>query len=229
MILPVWKDIDQAGVAAHSPMLAGRLAALASNGIAKVVADIARSVETAERARELSQVDTLALRFKALDVALGVKKRADERLYTTEGVGAIRAEFSRLCGLVEAELTKMSEQSEHLKFRLQKSPHADLLEIHGPFRLLIGIRFRGDASNRATEARLICEYYRLGQMAHFGERDNPRKLAERSFAPYFGEAGQVVWASPNDYSSTSSTQQVFADVAAQIFGYLDRFSKEREK
>lgn len=40
VILPVWHNIDFEGVRAHSPMLAGRLAAKSSDGIEKVVSDL---------------------------------------------------------------------------------------------------------------------------------------------------------------------------------------------
>lgn len=47
VILPVWLDIDQEGVAKHSPMLAGRLAAKASDGLESVVNDLLLAMEGA--------------------------------------------------------------------------------------------------------------------------------------------------------------------------------------
>ncbi len=48
VILPVWLDVDKDEVAAYSPILAGRLAAKASDGLDDVVASLRRAMEPAE-------------------------------------------------------------------------------------------------------------------------------------------------------------------------------------
>lgn len=50
VVLPVWHDIDHAGVAKHSPMLATRLATSTASGIAQVADDLQRAARAGQRA-----------------------------------------------------------------------------------------------------------------------------------------------------------------------------------
>mgnify|MGYP003611137082 CR=1 FL=1 len=61
VILPVWKDVTKAEVAAYSPILADRLAAQASDGVDSVVNEIKRSIEFFDRGK-IVQGETAAFR-----------------------------------------------------------------------------------------------------------------------------------------------------------------------
>src|SRR5258706_11801613 len=62
MILPIWKDISFEDVKRFSPILAGRLGAIASEGVPKVVGEIRRAVEVSTRTREISATDSVIQR-----------------------------------------------------------------------------------------------------------------------------------------------------------------------
>lgn len=135
-----------------------------------------------ERVRELSQFDALTLRMKKLEMTLKTKKTAEAKLHTSEGVREIEAEAKKVCDLLRSQLERLGSEASHLKF----SFHSDIggFDIRGPFRLRLGVRLRGDASNRATEARLDCLFYQLGRAPDFTEsRPEPTRLHERTFRP----------------------------------------------
>jgi hypothetical protein len=44
VILPVWHNIDFEGVRTHSPLLAGRLAAMSSDGLERVICELRRAM-----------------------------------------------------------------------------------------------------------------------------------------------------------------------------------------
>ena len=225
VILPIWKDIDEAGVRAYSPILAGRLGVPASNGVDRVVAEIKRAVGMSERVREFSQFDALTLRMKKLELTLKTKKAAEAKLYTSEGVREIDAEAEKVCHLLKTQLEKLSSDGSHLKF----SFHSDMggFDIRGPFRLRLRVRLRGDAANRATEARLECFFTQIQQSPDFSEsRPEPIRLHERNFRPYFGHDGEAVWTSPNSTAEFMTSEQVVVALAERYIEYIEKESRK---
>jgi len=223
VILPIWKDIDAAGVRQYSPILAGRLAVPASDGIDRVVAEIKRAVDVSERSRELSQSDNLALRLKKLALTLQTRKAADAKLWTPDGVRAIEAETEKLCQKIEKQFKVIGEGSGDLKFAFHRNFGS--FEVQAPFRLCLQIRLTDHAINNATNARLHCIYYQLGRLREFDERDDPRRLHERTFRPYFGEESQPIWTSPNSTAESMTTEQVVATLAEQLIEYVEKESR----
>ena len=52
------KDISESEVKKFSPILAGRLGAIAADGVQKVVDEIRRAIEVSDRTRQISAVRT---------------------------------------------------------------------------------------------------------------------------------------------------------------------------
>ena len=223
VILPIWKDIDVKGVASYSPILAGRLAVPASDGIDRVVSEIQRAVGVSERSRELSQFTALALRLKKLDLTLCTRKIAEAKLCTTEGVRSVEAETKRLCQLIYAQLTAISSSTLNFSF----IEEMDKWEVRAPFRLRLRIWLTGHPTNDITEARLECMYFQLGAMMDFGERGQGIVLSERTFRPYFEDQAQPVWTNPNSTDEFMTTEQVVGIVVERLVEYLEKHGRSR--
>ena len=221
VILPIWKDIDEGTVRAYSPMLAGRLAVRASEGIERVVESIKRAVGITERVREFSQFDALTLRLKKLDLSLTTKKNAEAKLHTVEGVREIEAESQKVCALLQEQLEKAGAEAAQLKFQFERGIGG--FDARAPFRLGLNVRLANYAVNYAADARLECIFYQLSSTPDFTRERSPAiRLHERSFRPYFGEAGQPVWTSPNSTVETITTEQIVVLLAERLIGSIEK-------
>jgi len=89
IILPVWKDISEKEVAEFSPILAGRVAAQAADGVPRVVAALQRAVEVSTRTREIVAGDSVFQMAKSVSRAIEEKQFAEGLLATEEGVTLI--------------------------------------------------------------------------------------------------------------------------------------------
>lgn len=225
VILPIWKDIDKVGVADFSPILAGRLAVRASDGIDRVVEEIKRAVGLTERVREFSQFDALTLRMKKLDLTLKTKKGAEAKLSSSEGVREIATEADKVCRQLKEQLEKVGAESGQLKFAFHNNMGG--FDIRGPFRLRLLIRLSPHAVNNATDARLECIFCQLAQAVDFTEdRPAPHTLHERTFRPYFGHEGQPVWTSPNSTEEFMTSEQVVVILAERLIEYIEKESRK---
>src|SRR5436190_4404924 len=70
IILPIWKDISDEEVKRRSPILAGRFAAKASDGVTKVAEEICRAIQVSNRMHEISVFDTTIQKARLLDESL---------------------------------------------------------------------------------------------------------------------------------------------------------------
>jgi hypothetical protein len=221
MILPVWKDIDVEGVRASSPILAGRLAALAADGIDRVVDEIRKAVGQTERARELSQIDNITLRLKRLDQNTQSAALADAKLRTVEGANAIRSEKIRVCKLLTDTLEKISAQSQQLKFTFRED-HG-ILQVGAPFHLSMSISLHNISYNYAAEGRLECRIFTFKSAYENNQRGMPPDvLLERDFRPYFGSGGEVIWVSPNSKDTATTTEQMVFTLVEDLTGHLEK-------
>ncbi len=221
VILPIWKDIDEDGVRKFSPILAGRLAVKASDGIPRIVESIKRAVGVAERVREFSQFDALQVRMKRLDLNLSTRRAAEAKLWTAEGVKEIEAEAAKVCEMIKAQFEQIAAGASQLKF----SFHHDMgeFETRAPFRLRLRIRLSSHAVNNATDARLECIFYQLAPAADFAhERAAPTRMDEKNFRPYFGHSAEPVWTSPNSTEKFMSSEQVVAILAERFVDLIEK-------
>lgn len=189
MILPVWKDIDEKGVRSHSPILADRVAVLASNGVPHVVSEIKFAVGIGTRATQLSRFDPLA-KLKTLDARLHSRQKADELLSTVNGANLVRSEFEWLLLRLEALVAVHSQGAAALKIiSRRRNGHLELLTAP---RLIVRLRMDGDGYNHARDAVLTCTYSQRGEMGS-NDQMEPSLLEEDQFAPGFDSNGAAVW------------------------------------
>ena len=95
-ILPIWKDITKAGVAAFSPILADRVAVPASKGIEAIVEAIKQAVEVAELSQQGSGKKSGVDALKIVGKNLKHKQEAEKLLVSVEGANLVEEGFLRL-------------------------------------------------------------------------------------------------------------------------------------
>ncbi|MHC1769470.1 MAG: toll/interleukin-1 receptor domain-containing protein [Verrucomicrobiia bacterium] len=205
IILPVWKDIDENGVMEFSPILAGRLAARASDGIPAVVSQLRQAVTASQRTREISKTQSLTNRFRQLDSSIIARRRAEQLIMGEEGVPLVSREFEKLAGALHEQVTAISAELKTIKFQFRRdTPEPGAIVLAGRFRM--GIFLTGLAINSSSQAVLLCNLHDLGCPLPLGNREEPRKLEEKRYYPWFGLSGEVVWR-----DSTSSVNFIGSD------------------
>jgi hypothetical protein len=184
LILPVWKDIDRAGIVAFSPIIADILAAQADLGAAAVAQSLRLAIESASRAVELAKRTTSGERLSALGRHLKAKAEAEARLRTPEGVEQTRVDFALILDHLEAELK--GSVSTELQFQIRRQ--AGSLVAHTRDQVSLHVEYRPTFMNDATRAEL--------RVRVFKRMDPPVEavpiLRNLTYKPWFA-AGMTVW------------------------------------
>jgi len=217
MILPIWKDLSAAEITELMPTLADRVAVNAAAGLDVVVQAIKSAVGGAEHQRTMSKFDSVKARLDRLGATSKARRDADTMLQSFEGARRIGAEATRFGEALISYFSALS--SDELKFTAQQVC-ADTYNVQGPKRYAIEVHFAGGAYNTGAAAELYCTIYRLGELKHFGERAEPRRLDNLKFYPYFDAAGAVVWSPTEKREETMTTEDLLALLAGKLTDYV---------
>ncbi len=219
MILPVLKDLSPEQLKDFMPTLADLLSVNASAGLDVVVQAIKSGVGGSEQQRKLSRIEQLKGRLERMNSGTKARVAADTLLNSPDGVRRTRAEATRFFALLNDTVTALT--TDDLKFTL-KEDHPDHFSLQGPKRYGIQIHFSEGASNVAAYAELLCAFYRLGSLQHFGRRDETRSLGLLKFYPYFDAAGVAVWSPTEKRETTMSTEDLIALLAEKLTDYVTK-------
>jgi hypothetical protein len=188
IILPIWKDVTERDVKEYSPILALRYAALASAGVENVVEKIRIAVETSERKRELTTLDSASKRLRGLDQTLKERQDSNVLLSSGEGPGLVFAAAQNLFQCIETVLSRFSKSSSVLKFTFRR-PDRLTFAVETVYRLNLHCSIRRLADNSAASAILT--------IAVFGDLDRFEQEVEilwkEELSPSFRRGKQVVW------------------------------------
>jgi hypothetical protein len=222
MILPIWKDLSGAEVAKFSPILAGRLAARAADGVPQVVAEIRRAIEVSTRTREISASDSVLQKAKSVSRALEEKQNAEYLLRTVEGVSLILKSEVELTDYFVKFSFKLEEETQGLRLNVVGksfvggSP-SDFM-VCTNFGLRMEIMLIGYYRNSAEAAEL---YVRMQQIDKPGPGTEPRQLGEFVFKPTFRLPKSVAWTkrgAPKMYS----TEQLATYLIGELLSHIER-------
>lgn len=216
MILPVWKDLSHDEMLKHSPILADRFAAQASEGVDKVAEDIFRSVEVSSRTREITNPMNSAIKkARLVDDTMKERMNADTLSRTEEGVALVREGFALMFETLKSSIHEFQQESV-LKFAM------DIGETIGPqfrvrsnFGITLDVVLRGLGGNWTYDSVLSVMFHKT--IADPSQRSNHHRpvIQELEFRPTFRLPKQVVWAGdPNSPARTSET------MAAHMFELL---------
>src|SRR6266567_1125697 len=120
IILPIWKGVTEDDVKQYSPLLAGKVAVSASQGLPKVVEEIELAVNVSERKRELTGLDAAAQRVRALEQTLAETRHSEKLLQTPDGAKLVLQSFQAISDTIEKTLSTAIQDSHVLRFRFSK-------------------------------------------------------------------------------------------------------------
>jgi len=156
MILPIWKDVSVEDVRGFSPILAGRLGAIALEGVPKVVSEIRRAIEVSNRTREISAVDSVIQKAKLLDQTLQERNHNERLSRCEEGVAIVRTGFANLCTTITTAVNAVQKNSQVLKFKTNQFDHpsGDEFIVQTNYSLAMHVLLSGLGGNWTHESQL---------------------------------------------------------------------------
>jgi hypothetical protein len=215
VILPVWKEIAKDEVARHSPILAGRLAALASQGIAAVVADIKRAVQNMQRVAELSGVNLAIGRLRALDASWRDSQLTSRLLNSEAGVKLVCNEFENLFAKCETAIRGVPLETTGLCFAVRR------LKTPMPaFAMDTGTGLSCMVSLSGLHDQLAAEAVLMVKLFHSTPRPFADPLIENirtlEFKPTFRAPQEVIWGDTDALSTDDLAAQVLNDLLDEL-------------
>ena len=196
IILPVWKDVSHENVIQFSPILAGRLATLASEGMEKVVNDLRKAIEVSSRAREISASDSVIQKAKLLDQTLQERANAEYLSRCEEGVRFVKQGFDEIYAVIDNALTEIRKTSKRMSLEASYQPNFAFgpeLTVRTHAHLEMHARLSGLGGNYTYEATVICEVYRRKTGYNQFQRESHDRIRELKFKPTFNLSNQVLW------------------------------------
>ena len=193
LIIPIWKDLSEADVKRFSPILAGRLAARASDGVDAVVKQIETTIEASRRTREIStQRDAVE---KALQVGqtIAEQQNAFQLLHSEEGVALILSALRELADIFRSFARTLAKEAQPLKLSVLPQPMAlssnDDFRVSTNYGQSMQIGLTGFYMNCANTAEL---HALLFQTERFPAR-LAKKHSDMKFKPTFRRPKEVIW------------------------------------
>ncbi|HUD49657.1 MAG TPA: toll/interleukin-1 receptor domain-containing protein [Candidatus Baltobacteraceae bacterium] len=203
LILPVWKDLDADDVKRFSPILAGRAAAKASEGVSKVTSGIQIAIDASTRTQEISGCETVL--EKGIKVSQSIEERdnAARLQHCAEGVALILAAMKSMFDRCLSLASKLDAEPRPLKITAKQTPmpggsQSDF-SVKTNYGQEMDFGLVGVGANYCNAAELRVTLYERGRNRH----QPPNEMWEVTFEPTFRLRNQVVW-------RDQRTKQVFA-------------------
>ena len=223
VILPIWKDVDEAEVKKSSPTLAGRYAARASDGVDVVVKQIRLAVDTSQRQREVTILETVVERFKGLAETLEEKTESEKLLQQKEGAVLVSEAIKTICDLVESLLFPISERSPVLKFEFKRSATGGLA-VDCNSRVCLHFTPRNLAADFAGSSSL--DVIVAKQKGYFLE-EKWDVVFNQFFRPSFRRGRKVVW--KHESVDRTLSNEELANLGLEAFHVeVERVTQERK-
>jgi hypothetical protein len=205
MILPVWKDVSEPEVKKFSPILAGRLGAIASDGVQKVVDEIRRAIEVSDRTRQISAASSIVQKALSLDQTFA-ERNLNERLSRCEdGVTIVKQGFDSIYISFQSAVDQIQKVSQVLRFGIDKPSHPFgqqiVVRINSGFAL--NILLTGLGGNWTYETKLAAVITKRN-LQRLGFDNKPDSVSEMTFEPAFKLQNQLVWLNQSGRKSYSS-------------------------
>jgi hypothetical protein len=224
VVLPIWKDVTEADVKAFSPILASKLAAMASHGVPAVVDEIKRAVDTTRTVEKFSAIENALSRFRSLDQRVSGSKRAQQLGSSEEGVRIVREAVESAIGTLKKQLETLGQSSESMKFNLDPKSGWNAISASCPFRVRLSMSYRNHVTNSLCEAILffILAHGKQGWIDESTDRDVVRKYILR---PDFDHTLKLVW---RDEERSLTTEQLVAFVLKELAEEIAEHHAEAE-
>lgn len=223
VVLPIWKDVTEADVKAFSPILASKLAAMASHGVPAVVDEIKRAVDTTRTVEKFSAIENVFSRFRSLDQRVSGAKRAQQLASSEEGVQIVRKAVESAVATLKSKLDEFGKSSESVKFHLD-TKNWNAISARCPYRIEMVVSYQNQFTNSLTAAVLhFIIFYREDEWLN-GQRleDAVRKFR---FQPSFDHTLKLVWGCDEQ---SFTTEQLIAFVLKELAEEIEERHAEAE-
>ena len=226
LILPIWRDVEEADVKQFSPILAGRLGSRASEGIPRVVESLNRAMEVAIRVSGFSESASITERLRAVATGIGLAKRDAQLIESYEGAELI---WNAVCAITDTlrENVSLLESTVGLPFKVGIHNPAKLhrdFTIQAPYGLVSQLHYNS-AVNSANGAKLRIALF-IAHHDAWGEWKSNDKLSEEQLLPHFDASKSVYWVAPN---ITLSSEQIPDYVLGSLATQVEKIFKQSRK
>lgn len=211
VILPIWKNVTKAEVCAYSPILAGKLAALASNGIPSVVDEIRRAVDTTFTVKKFSSVENSRSKFQLLDKKVSGGKKALGLSRSEEGVRMACDAIDSIIGELKKNLEEIGSTSESMKFKIDPEGRFGIT-VWCPYRLRLWVKYHLKYGNDLSESGLMIyvAHSKFGVIDTSSERDVLKKYI---LSPIIDHTMKLLW---KDSAKAFTTEQVTSFILDEL-------------
>ena len=209
LILPVWYRVTRAEVAGFSPMLAGLLAASGDQGVAVVVDQLKRAINTSERTREVAGPSRSHLALQSLKQRLDAEDYEREFLGSSRGVEAVGASAASMVTRMVSEIKASDRGSRAPRFHIEDA-QADRLVLNAPYCVCMQTGLRDFYTNTAERARYAVKITKVDPN---GRRFEEGRICwEHEWLARCIEGQPVMWADDR----LTTIRFTAADIADQI-------------
>ncbi len=213
IILPIWQEITEEEVKAHSPILAGRLAVSTTQGLPRVLDEIRLAVTVSERQRNLTALDAVAQRVQSLKTTIAHKRHVETLLRSEHGTKLVVASLCKLFEIVESVLTAGQTPTDPIQFGFSKK-HPNTLYVNTIRGMHLALHATNVCSNSVASTRLEMKIFRR-HGDQFGQPTSDLiSLLDTEFKPSFRDGDNVVWIGVD---STSRDPEQLAGFVVDLF------------
>ncbi len=223
VIIPIWKGIDEKGVAGYSPILAGLVAAKDSDGLDSIISQIKLAVGIADRKVAASGVDAAKSRFLSLAQQQATDAAAQSLAGSEEGVRLAEKAVADFCDLLERNFAELQSAQSALQIRIERKQPMHL-DIRASYKTALHVRYWNSIVNSIRDARLTLVLHECLDPVWEKNRSG-RSFSDDDFSPWFDADKNVVWRLGKDASFTS--EELTAKIIHNFADAIDELRKTR--
>lgn len=226
LILPIWKDVEEAEVKAFSPMLAGRLGSRASEGIPRVVESLNRAMEVANRVASFSEAGSLTERLRAVSTGIEVAKKNAQLIDSVNGVELIWNAVSAITESLENSVASL-EKTVGLPFKASNAivgRYNRQFSIQAPYGL--GSQISYNSSVNSAHGALLRLRLFISYFDSWGVLKSSDMLDEHELSPRFDGSENIYWTSPR---KTLSGAQIPDYVLNLLVTQVEKIFRQSQK
>ena len=191
IILPVLKGVTHEEFAEYSPLLAGDVTVSDSEGLPKVVEEIALAVSVSDRKRELTTLDIIKQQVAAFTQTMEERQRADQLLRSDRGVKLVLESIDRIWNTIQTELPTDPDSPAPVKFRCNR-PATETMYVSTKHAMHLSLHATNVCLNSVINTRLQARVFQ-----RFFEPGEPPSdlimMYKADFKPTVRANDEIIW------------------------------------
>jgi len=199
IILPVWKDVSREDILRYSPILAGRMAAMAKDGVDKVVYEIKRAVEYSEIGKSLEKPKSGMHKLQASFEKTAEEKRSKDIVGSQVGVGIAWETAAQTIDLIADQVHTLSEFGSTIGLRID-GPKGNSMQYWIDIwigKILFYAQYKNNVVNSASDARMEAGMIDV-ERDHWGHVLREKVYWKENYSLYIDTSDNRYWKSKSD-------------------------------